>query len=118
MVSLKEYASKEPELADYLPWAFIPAPGIVEHKDGSWQKTFRFRALDLDSATHRDLMNTAAQFNNAMRRLSDGWSIFIEAQRNADCSYPESSWPNLAAKLIDDERRSHFEGSGYFKNDY
>jgi type IV secretion/conjugal transfer VirB4 family ATPase len=119
MVSLKEYATKDPELADYLPWAMLVAPGVIEHKDGSWQKTFRFRGLDLDSATDRELMSMASLFNNAMRRLGDGWTLFIEAQRNPQNSYPESNWPNEVAKLIDDERRESFNQDGrYFSNDY
>src|ERR1700688_2578357 len=103
MMSLKEYAvHNQACLADYLPWALLAGPGIVEHKDGSLQKTFRFRGPDLDSATPRDLMGIAGQFNNAMRRFGDGFSIFIEAQRNALSEYLPNSWPNRAAELIDE----------------
>jgi type IV secretion system protein VirB4 len=64
-------------------------------------------------------MSIAAQFNNAMRRLGDGWSVFVEAQRNPSSEYPASIWPQPAAQLIDDERRQEFSSVGrYFKNDY
>lgn len=120
MMSLKEYASLNQScLADYLPWAFLVAPGVVEHKDGALQKTFSFRGHDLDSATQRDLMATSALFNNAIRRLGDGWTLFVEAQRNPINDYPISSWPNKAALIIDDERKKTFSRQGfYFKNDY
>ena len=120
MVSLKEYSEpKQGCLADYLPWTCLVSPGVVEHKDGALQKTFLFRGHDLDSATARDLMGTAAQFNNAMRRLGSGWSIFIEAQRSPVSEYRSSMWPNRATQLIDDERRKAFNQEGvYFKNDY
>jgi type IV secretion/conjugal transfer VirB4 family ATPase len=120
MMSLKEYAPlNQACLADYLPWAFIVAPGVVEHKDGALQKTFVFRGHDLDSATPRDLMATSALFNNAIRRLGDGWTLFVEAQRNAINDYPKSSWPNEAAQALDDERKLTFNRPGhYFKNDY
>lgn len=120
MMSLKEYSDPNQAcLADYIPWALIVAPGVVEHKDGALQKTFRFRGADHDSATTRDIMNIAAQFNNAMRRFDDGWSIFIEAQRNPSDQYPSSIWPNRAAQLIDDERRNYFSSSEkFFANDY
>ena len=38
-------------LADFLPWAALIAKGIVLNKDGSFQRTARFRGPDLDSAT-------------------------------------------------------------------
>src|SRR5258708_2940254 len=109
MMSLKEYCDPNQAcLADYVPWALIVAPGVVEHKDGALQKTFLFRGPDLDSATPQDLMSVTAQFNNAIRRLGDGWTIFVEAQRNPSCEYPLSLWSNRAAQLIDDERREAF----------
>src|SRR5687767_14981179 len=115
MMSLKEYTDPNQAcLADYIPWALIAAPGVVEHKDGSLQRTFRFRGPDLDSATARDLMSTAAQFNNAMRRLGDGWTLFVEAQRNPSSEYPLCMWSNCAAQLIDDERRKEFNRPEHF----
>ena len=120
MMSLKEYAKLDQAcLADYLPWALLIGPGVVEHKDGALQKTFGFRGHDLDSSTPRELMANSAMFNNAIRRLGDGWTIFVEAQRNAISDYPESLWPNKAAEMIDHERRHDFKRLGhYFANDY
>jgi len=51
MLSLREYRERPTQLADYLPWACICAPGIVLNKDGSFQRTVRYRGPDLDSAT-------------------------------------------------------------------
>lgn len=120
MMSLKEYSGpNEPCLADYIPWAMMVAPGVIEHKDGALQTTFKFRGHDLDSATSRDLMSVAAQFNNTVRRLGDGWTFFVEAQRNPCTEYPQSVWPNRAAQMIDDERRGEFsKPENYFRNDY
>lgn len=120
MMSLKEYGDPNAAcLPDYLPWALLAAPGVVEHKDGALQRTFRFRGPDLDSSSARDLIAIAAQFNNAMRRLGDGWSIFVEAQRQASSEYPKSDWPNRASQLIDEERQKAFtKPDRFFKNDY
>ena len=47
MMSLKEYSNlNQACLADYLPWALLIGPGVVEHKDGALQKTFIFRGHD------------------------------------------------------------------------
>lgn len=120
MKSIKKLERAEQgELMHYLPWSFLSAEGVVEHKDGSLQKTFCFRGPDLDSATSRELMGVSGAFNNALRRLSDGWSVFIEAQRNPIEDYPECSWPNDASKAIDDERKQFFQAAdNCFANDY
>jgi hypothetical protein len=79
MLNLAEYRKKPQRLADFLPWAALIAPGIVLNKDGSFQRTARFRGPDLDSATPAELVGTTARLNNALRRLGSGWAIFVEA---------------------------------------
>jgi type IV secretion system protein VirB4 len=118
MKALKQLDLKN-DLADYLPWSFLSAEGVVENKDGSLQKTFCFRGPDLDSATKRELMGVSSAFNNALRRLPDGWAVFIEAQRNPIEDYPESAWRNAASATIDEERRAYFtRANSFFINEY
>ena len=69
MLNLAEYRQRPALLADWLPWAGLVAPGIVLNKDGSFQRTARFRGTDLDSATQGELIATSARLNNALRRL-------------------------------------------------
>ena len=83
MMSLREYRAQATCLADFLPWAALAAPGVVLNKDGSFQRTARFRGPDLDSATPAELVAVTARLNNALRRLGTGWAMFVEAQRAA-----------------------------------
>ena len=64
MLNLAEYRKKPKMLADFLPWAALIAPGVVLNKDGSFQRTARFRGPDLDSATPAELVGTTARLNN------------------------------------------------------
>ena len=82
MINLAEYRKRPALLADYLPWAALVAKGVVLNKDGSFQRTARFRGPDLDSATPAELVGITARLNNALRRLGSGWAIFVEAQRD------------------------------------
>src|SRR5690242_10153218 len=79
MMSLAEYRRRSQSLADFLPWAALVEPGVILNKDGSFQRTARFRGPDLDSATPAELVAIIARLNNALRRLGSGWAIFIEA---------------------------------------
>ncbi|RWB70399.1 MAG: conjugal transfer protein TrbE [Mesorhizobium sp.] len=119
MMSLAEYRRTAARLADYLPWAALVAPGVVLNKDGSFQRTARFRGPDLDSAVAAELVAVASRINNAFRRLGSGWSIFVEAQRHEAASYPESQFPDAASRLLDAERKADFDEEGvHFVSSY
>ncbi|GLI25315.1 type IV secretion system protein VirB4 [Xanthobacter flavus] len=119
MMNLAEYRCHNRRLADFLPWAALIAPGIVLNKDGSFQRTARFRGPDLDSAVPAELVAVAGRLNNAFRRLGSGWAIFVEAQRHAAATYPASAFPDAASALVDAERRADFEQAGsHFESSY
>ncbi|PQA88698.1 conjugal transfer protein TrbE [Hyphococcus luteus] len=119
MMRLAEYRSKSSLLADFLPWAALVAPGVVLNKDGSLQRTARFRGPDLDSATPSELVAVSGRLNNALRRLGSGWAIFVEAQRLPARDYPLSRFPDPVSALVDAERRAQFEeASSHFESSY
>src|SRR5262245_30955226 len=106
MLNLSEYRKKTQSLADFLPWAALVAEGVILNKDGSLQRTARFRGPDLDSATPAELVGTTARLNNALRRLGSGWAIFVEASRHVAQLYPQSEFPDPVSALVDAERSS------------
>ena len=119
MMNLAEYRHRSQSLADFLPWAALVAEGVILNKDGSFQRTARFRGPDLDSATPAELVAITGRLNNALRRLGSGWAIFIEAQRLPANHYPDSDFPDAASRLVDAERRAQFEEEGaHFESRY
>ncbi|HAO41152.1 MAG TPA: conjugal transfer protein TrbE [Afipia sp.] len=109
MMNLAEYRSSNARLADFLPWAALVDEGIVLNKDGSFQRTAKFRGPDLDSAVPAELVAVVGRLNNALRRLGSGWALFVEAQRHAAGAYPPNTFPDAASALVDAERRAQFE---------
>jgi len=119
MMSLAEYRNRNTRLADFLPWVGLAGEGVILNKDGSFQRTARFRGPDLDSAVPAELVAVAGRLNNAFRRLGSGWSIFVEAQRHEAASYPTSQFPDNASALVDAERKADFEEEGsHFESSY
>ncbi len=119
MMHLAEYRKRQALLADWLPWAGLVAPGVVLNKDGSFQRTARFRGPDLDSATQGELVATSARLNNALRRLGSGWALFVEAERREAADYPDSMFPEPLSWLVDEERRAAFEeADSHFESAY
>ncbi|UJX46317.1 conjugal transfer protein TrbE [Xanthobacter sp. YC-JY1] len=119
MMNLAEYRRHGSRLADYLPWAALVGPGIVINKDGSFQRTARFRGPDLDSAVPAELGAVAGRLNSAFRRLGSGWALFVEAQRHEAGAYPESLFPDPASALVEAERKAGFaEAGSHFESSY
>ncbi|WP_295560214.1 conjugal transfer protein TrbE [uncultured Sphingomonas sp.] len=119
MLNLAEYRVRTDRLADHLPWAALVAPGVVLNKDGSFQRTLRFRGPDLESATEAELVSTCARANNVLRRFGTGWALFFDAERRPAPSYADSTFPDAASWLVDEERRAAFEAdSQHFESRY
>ena len=119
MMNLAEYRHTATRLADFLPWAALVGEGVVLNKDGSFQRTARFRGPDLDSAVAAELVAVASRLNNAFRRLGSGWAIFVEAQRHEAASYPASRFADAASALVDAERKADFEEAGaHYESSY
>jgi len=119
MMNLAEYRRTSTRLADFLPWAALAGDGVVLNKDGSLQRTARFRGPDLDSAVAAELVAVAGRLNNAFRRLGSGWAIFVEAQRHGVDAYPAGRFPDAASALIDAERKADFEeDASHYESSY
>src|ERR1700744_5822697 len=119
MMNLAEYRRRSRSLSDFLPWAALVRKGVVLNKDGSFQRTARFRGPDLDSATPAELVAITSRLNNALRRLGSGWALFLQAQRDPVGPYPRSTFPDPVSRLVDEERRAQFEEEGsHFESRY
>jgi len=97
MMNLAEYRRTSMRLADFLPWVAFAGEGVVLNKDGSFQRTARFRGPDLDSAVPAELVAVAGRLNNPPSRFPEAASALVDAERKADF----------------EEEASHFESS-YF----
>lgn len=119
MMNLAEYSRASSHLADFLPWVALVGEGVVLNKDGSFQRTARFRGPDLESSVPAELAAVAGRLNNAFRRLGSGWAIFVEAARLPAQRYPESRFPDTASALVEAERKAEFEEEGvHYESSY
>ncbi|OAN58551.1 conjugal transfer protein TrbE [Sphingomonas sp. TDK1] len=119
MLNLAEYRRRADRLIDHLPWAALVAPGVVLNKDGSFQRSFRFRGPDLESATEAELISASARANNVLKRFGSGWALFFDAERREAGAYPDSDFPDAASWLVDQERRAAFLVEGaHFESCY
>ena len=120
MMNLAEYRNQTAGLADYLPWAALVAQGVVLNKDGSFQRTARFRGPDLDSATPAELIGTTAR----LRQRAPALGLWLGdlrrgATQSGDRLSGQSIFPKPLPALVDLERREQFEAAGvHFESRY
>ena len=109
MLNLAEYRRTTTGLADYLPWACLVAPGIVLNKDGSFQRTLRYRGPDLDSATEAELVAITARLNNVLEALRRGLGAVLRGRARAGqpVSRPRLRRCRLLARRPGAVRRLH-----------
>jgi len=104
-----------------LPWNFITKyhDGVVVQKNGNLQRTFAYRAPDIDSSGAFEINTLAIRVNDFSKRLGSGWAFHLEAQRYQIQEYPVSSFDSLAPYLIDRERSAAFNSRGrHFESIY
>ena len=115
---IKEYQDEKNKLSTYIPWIAMIDEGVILNKNGTFQKTLKFRGYDLDSATIYELQNSNGRLNNVLTRLEGNWTMHIEARRVHSKEYESTEIENFALKLIDDERKNKFQSGTYFESEY
>jgi type IV secretion system protein VirB4 len=115
---LSPYKEKHNRLSSFCPWAFFVGKypeGIVLLKGGALMRTYSFVCPDLGSASVESINAVSFFFNEAIKRLGNGWCAQFEAQRGITIGpsvreYPGSKWTNIAGYLIDKRRQELFTG--------
>src|SRR5829696_5436802 len=117
MLALKQYRSRKRGFSDLLNSAAMVEDGIVLNKDGSLMAAWSYDGPDTESATALERDHLSAQLNAILARLGTGYMLHVDAIRTPAVSYPSpdrSFFPDPITRLIDDERRQHFQSAGIF----
>ncbi|MDR3283826.1 MAG: AAA family ATPase [Treponema sp.] len=116
------YKEVKNRLAYYCPWSFFAGDykdGIVLLKAGALMRAYTFTCPDLGSASAETINSVSYNFNEAVKRLDDGWGIQFESQRRITNEYPGSAYPVYAPYLIDMKRKDMFVSQKeHFANQY
>lgn len=108
-------------LANHLPWNYISGfhEGVVIQKEGLLQRSFVFRAPDLEASAAVYVNDLAQHLSDSIKRLGSGWAVQFEVQRFSTCDYPGAQFDILAGYLIDKERELAFRSYGrHYESSY
>ena len=112
VLALKQYRPRKRGFSDLLNYAAVVEDGIVLNKDGSVMAAWSYDGPDTESATAIERAHLSAQLNAILARLGTGYMLHVDAIRTPAVSYPSpdrSFFPDPITRLIDDERRQHFQ---------
>lgn len=119
MLSLLEYRNRAQSFADLVTWAALVDEGVLMNKDTSFLMAYRYFGPDMDSAGETYLEDLSLRANTALSRLDDGWSLHVDVLRRPSTTYPESTFPDVASQLIDDERKAAYQREGsHYENEF
>lgn len=98
-----------------LQYCSMLEPGIMLLKSGAYMVGFLYQGPDLESATTQEAEWLSASFNNAIKRLDEGWMIQQIVCRAHSSEYPDGYFDEPTNRLIDMERYMQHtqEGSHY-----
>lgn len=102
-------------LGDLLGWAFLIDDGIILMKDGSFLAGATLVPPDLASAPATEVNRAAAVVHEALALLGEGFSLEVNAHRQAVRSYPFQSsavFPSPALQAMEAERKNQFTTCG------
>src|SRR3954463_5661906 len=117
MLALKQYRSRKRGFSDLLNSAAVIEDGIILNKDGSLMAAWQYDGPDTESATAGERNHLSAQLNAILARLGTGYMLHVDAIRVPAVSYPHpsrSAFPEAVSRLIDEERRGHFQSAFTF----
>src|SRR3954470_5146489 len=117
MLALKQYRPQKRGFSDLLNPAAMVEDGIVLNKDGSLMAAWSYDGPDTESATALERDHLSAQLNAILARLGTGYMLHVDAIRTPAVSYPSpdrSFFPDPITRLIDAERRQHFQSARTF----
>lgn len=115
MLALQSFRKKLKGLPDLLNYSHVIDDGIVLGKDGSFLAAWRYRGEDHATLSTAQLNAMSANVNAVLNAFGAGWMTHHECVRRPAAAYIEagqSHFPDPISKLIDQERRSYFEGQG------
>lgn len=117
---LREFATEPKGFPDLLNYFALVEDGVLFNKDGSLLASWWYAGPDMESATANEMAVLSAQINGALRDLGNGWMIQADAVRKPASGYPQTSrFPDPTSRLIDEERRRHYEsGAATFESLY
>ena len=122
MNSLKQYRSAKLAFPDLLNWAVVVADGIILNKDGSLLTGWKYTGQDLSSVSFAERNYIASIVNSALAQLGSEWVLHQDATRKPVSAYSplnKSAFNDPITRLIDAERREHFESEDtHFESHY
>jgi len=110
MMNLAEYR-RAPEPCRLPALVALVQRGVILNKDGSFQRTARFRGPISTRPRAAELVSITSRLNNALRRLGQAGPSCRSPAR-AGQPLPGQPVPDPASGLVDDERRAQFEEEG------
>ena len=108
MFNLAEYRTQQKHLADQLIWFGLVDQSTILNKNGSLQRTVQLMGFDLETSSIELLEANCSKLNHVFKQIGSNWALYFDIVRQKSISYPEPTFTDKLALLIDLERKDRF----------
>lgn len=104
----------------YIPYDYMLDEGIVFNKNNGFQVTFKVKYHDLDYVDRNKYINVIEKFNNAIKRLPDGFTLHCEIQRQLSDEYPSKNLVEapIPTQIIETIRKNSVKNQNFYVTEY
>src|SRR6266851_5717984 len=102
-------------MAELIPWAYFSDEGVVRLRGGGTMVGFKIRGPGHETTSATDVLAACERFASSFSHFGTGDVIHLISHRVPATEYPQRSFSNRAAYLVDRERAEQFKAARYFR---
>jgi type IV secretion system protein TrbE len=104
------YKTNPKHIAKKYPWADLVdvEAGIVRTKHDGLLVTYRVQPFDLGSLTDDEIGSVMVRLNNAFKRLTMGWAVWLDLHHKPWLPVQETQWTHPVAGLVDEAQLASY----------
>jgi type IV secretion system protein TrbE len=100
-------------IAEILPWAYPISEDVIRLRAGGTMIGFEIRGLSQESNSDLDIAAACTRFASSLKHFETGDFAHLIVHRIPATAYPERTFPNRAAAMVDYERARQFKDERY-----
>jgi type IV secretion system protein TrbE len=102
-------------MAELIPWAYFSDEGVIRLRGGGTMIGYNIRGPGHETTSEQDVLAACERLAASFSHFVTGDFIHLICHRVPATEYPQRSFSNRAAYLVDRERAEQFKAARYFR---
>jgi len=103
-------------ISELLPYGYFADEGVIRLRGGGTMVGFSIRAPGHETTSEGEVLAACERFASSLSHFTTGDFLHLICHRVPATAYPQRSFSNRAAYLVDRERAEQFKAARYYRN--